>query len=221
MILNDDNTLYCERRQSDVAVSRCGEYQRRGECECESGARGWIEYTARLSTKNPSYSEMRRRYPTKREVEVDNKKKCSNCAGTVPKDWSTDLCRKCARIRNLGGEMAETSEETDAKVDALMGFAPTPDIKITKKDPGFQGGPALPEQTSTTATAVASKNLLERMGMADDRGPSVVLKTFDIDYPSQDDAIFNDVEDFVTHLLNGGIEVKIQVKVIVHPEGLS
>ena len=56
---------------------------------------------------------------------------------------------------------------------------------------------------------------------AHDRGPSVVLKTFDIDYPSQDDAIFNDVEDFVTHLLNGGIEVKIQVKVIVHPEGLS
>ena len=217
MILNDDNTLYCERRQSDVAVSRCGEYQRRGECECEAGARGWIEYTARLSTKNPSYSEMRRRYPTKREVEVDNKKKCSNgCGGTVPKGWSTDLCRKCARKRNDG-----------LTQEAVV--LPPPKVKVKNPETivrHAQHAKAMEELMDQGMPNLGDVKIECRGGPPDppkahDRGPSVVLQTFNIEYPSGHDSIFDEVERFIVHLISCGVDVKIQVKVIVHPEGLS
>lgn len=110
-ILNDDNTLYCSVRSTDLAVERCQEFQFAKVCDCVAGRETvaeWLERTRPATEKNGPPPEAPRAH------DLDGDRICKKCNETkIPSNWKTDFCRNCARVEK-GGKAEGTPKKPRA-----------------------------------------------------------------------------------------------------------
>ncbi len=204
-VLNDENTLWCKEKDGVVGIEECRQKQVSGAClTCKDGKKGREEFAEKQlldlggGKKTPIDQVPLGGPGAKKEPKedaVDERRRCTTCTdGLIPLKWTTAQCMKCKKGQNR-------------RAPEL----PRPKVKV--KDPETIMRHAQHDKAMDELMGPDSVIRVENIGDIRYYGPSVVLKTFDIESLSDDG-----VEKFLIALADAGIRYRLRVQVTVEPE---